>query len=69
MLEHRSVTKLSLKGNGIGIKGITEIGKMLENPNCNVEELDVSNNKIGTLGLHKLCSSLTKNKSLMKINI
>lgn len=64
----QTLLRLSLKYCSIGDKGVDAIGKWIALPECKIEDLDLSGNEIGPLGITAFASNLPKNKSLQKID-
>jgi len=67
--EHQKILRLNLSHNNLGNKSMEDLSHLLSNKNCPVQVLDLSHNKISTKGLQTLCSALTHNKSIHKLNI
>ena len=67
--DNQDVQVLNLSGNDIGNAGAEEIAELLRDPDCNLKELNLANNRIGASGLNSICSALCSNSSVMKLNI
>ena len=64
---HRMLEKLLLSGNHIGNVGCGAIATLLDNPNCNLQHLDLLSNNIGNEGAITIANSLANNTTLQKL--
>ena len=56
-------------GNLIGDKSATMIGKCLNNPDLELEVLDLGQNKIGDVGMREIAASLVDNTKLCYLDL
>ena len=66
---HRILEHLALYGNRIGNVGCQALATLLEDPNCNIRELDLSDNVIQFEGAVALANSLATNTKLRKLDL
>ncbi|MBI2792035.1 MAG: hypothetical protein HYX61_08755 [Gammaproteobacteria bacterium] len=63
VLEMRHAPGVWPESHPIRITGATKLAKALQNPSCTLEELDLSDNEIDSLGANKLMDGATKKSS------
>ena len=66
---HRILENLALYGNSIGNVGCQALATLLEDPNCNIRELDLEGNNIRIEGAVALANSLATNTKLRKLDL
>ena len=68
--QHNHITKLDLKSNNIGERGVTYLSQLLQD-NDSIKKLSLEWNNIGSsdIGLASLCQSLFHNSSLQELDL
>jgi hypothetical protein len=69
LLENNTLKVLDLNSNEISFKGCEAISKYLKSPNCSLEALHISNNKVSDYGAKALSQAIAQNKSLVHIDL
>ena len=66
---YNKLEKLNLQRNSISVEGINSIANYLENSDCTLKEIDLSQNNIEDQSAKIISKALKKNKSLIKVII
>jgi len=64
-----NLTKLLLEGNGVGDDGVLALVKVLTSPNCQLTELNLSDNCVAVKGAKILADALLTNSTLTKLHL
>ena len=70
LVENNSkMTELNLTDNGLGYQSCVVLSQALDGGKLPLASLNLSNNKLGHRGLHKLLATLVRNKSLTQVKL
>jgi len=65
----RSLVELYLNNNNIGNAGCEALATLLNDPNCNLQEIQISHNRIDIEGANAIVNSLINNTKLRKLHL